>query len=218
MKPHAGQPVETRGPRPEDARAAVIMIHGRNAMPRSILELVSLIGLEDVHYVAPAAADNTWYPYSFLSEIEKNEPGISSGYFVIDGLVNDLIGRGLPRDRIALLGFSQGGCLASTYAARHAQRYGGVFALSGGLIGPPGTVWDFPGSFEGTPVFLGCSDIDHHIPKERVEESARVFERMGAEVTMRLYPNMAHTVNNDEIIFVRQTLDAVRSEGVRSKE
>jgi predicted esterase len=209
MQPHVGQPVETRGPKPEEARAAVIMIHGRNAMPRSILELVSLIGLKDVHYVAPAAANNTWYPYSFLSEIEKNEPGISSGYFVIDGLVNDLLARGLTRERILLLGFSQGGCLASTYAARHAARYGGVFALSGGLIGPPGTEWNFNGSFEGTPVFLGCSDIDSHIPAERVEESAEVFRRMGANVTKRIYPNMAHTVNNDEIIFVKQILSSI---------
>ena len=178
-------------------------------MPSSILELVSLIGLKDVHYAAPAAANNTWYPYSFLSEIAKNEPGISSGYFVIDALVNDLLARGLTRERIVLLGFSQGGCLASTYAARHAARYGGVFALSGGLIGPPGTEWDFPGSFDNTPVFLGCSDIDNHIPAERVEESAEVFRRMGATVTMKLYPNMAHTVNNDEVLFIRQVLTSI---------
>jgi predicted esterase len=209
MLPHAGQPIETRGPKPEDARAAMIMIHGRNAMPRSILELVSLIGAKDVHYVAPAAANNTWYPYSFLTEVAKNEPGISSGYFVIDSLVNDLLARGLSRERILLLGFSQGGCLASTYAARHAARYGGVFALSAGLIGPPGTEWNFPGSFDNTPVFLGCSDIDNHIPKERVEESAEVFKRMGANVTMRIYPNMAHTVNNDEVVFIRHTLETI---------
>lgn len=206
MKPHAGQPFDTRGPAPERSRAAMIMIHGRNATPASILELVSLIDVPDIHFVAPAAAGNTWYPYSFLSDIEKNEPGISSGYFVIDGLVDDLIARGVPRDRIYLLGFSQGACLASTWAARHPARWGGVFALSGGLIGPPGTSWDFPGSFEGTPVFLGCSDVDGHIPKERVEESAGVFRRMGATVTMRLYASMGHTVNNDEIMFLRETL------------
>lgn len=206
MRPHAGQPVATLGPDPETCRGAVIMIHGRNATPASILELVSLIGASDMHYVAPAAAGNTWYPYSFLTEIEKNEPGISSGYFVIDGLVNDLTARGVPREKIFLLGFSQGGCLASTYAVRHAARYGGVFALSGGLIGPPGTTWEFPGSFAGTPVFLGCSDVDGHIPKERVEESAEVFRRMKAAVTMRLYPSMGHTVNTDEVAFIKQTL------------
>jgi predicted esterase len=184
----------------------MIMIHGRGATPASILELVSLIGASDIHCVAPAAAGNTWYPYSFLTDIEKNEPGISSGYSVIDGLVKGLVDRGLPRERICLLGFSQGGCLASTYAVRHAARYGGVFALSGGLIGPPGTTWDFPGSFADTPVFLGCSDVDGHVPKERVEESAEVFRRMKAAVTMRLYPSMGHTVNTDEVAFIRQTL------------
>jgi len=209
MKPHAQQPVGTSGPPPEKSRGAVIMIHGRNATPASILELVSLIGAPDIHFVAPAAANNTWYPFSFLAEIEQNEPGISSGYFVIDGLVNDLIARGVARERIFLLGFSQGGCLASTYAARHAARYGGVFALSGGLIGPPGTTWSFPGSFDGTPVFLGCSDVDGHIPKERVEESAVVFRRMKADVTMRMYPGMGHTVNTDEVVFIRQTLTTI---------
>ena len=206
MRPHTGQPVATLGPDPEKSRAAMIMIHGRNATPASILELVSLIGVPDIHYVAPAAADNTWYPYSFLEDIEKNEPGISSGYSVIDGLVKDLMGRGLQREQIFLLGFSQGACLASTYAVRHAARYGGVFALSGGLIGPPGTSWDFPGSFDGTPVFLGCSDVDGHIPKERVEESAEVFRRMKAAVTLRLYAGMGHTVSVDEVTFIRQTL------------
>jgi predicted esterase len=187
----------------------MIMIHGRNATPASILELVSLIGVDDIHYVAPAAAGNTWYPYSFLTDIAQNEPGISSGYAVIDGLVTDLTARGLPRERIFLLGFSQGGCLASTWAVRHAARYGGVFALSGGLIGPPGTTWDFPGSFDGTPVFLGCSDVDGHIPKERVEMSAEVFRRMKASVTMRLYPGMGHTVNTDEVLFIRNTLASI---------
>jgi len=202
--------VATNGARPEDCAGAVIMIHGRNATPASILELVSLIGVPDIHYVAPAAADHTWYPYSFLTEIAKNEPGISSGFSVIDGLVQDLTTRGVPRERIFLLGFSQGACLASTWAARHAARWGGVFALSGGLIGPSGTAWDFAGSFEGTPVFLGCSDVDGHIPKERVEESAGVFRKMGAAVTMRLYPGMGHTVNNDEIMFLRETLATAR--------
>jgi len=209
IPPHANQPTATLGPRTEESKGAMIMIHGRNATPSSILELVSLIGARDIHYVAPAAANNTWYPFSFLAEIEKNEPGISSGYSVIDGLVSDLMGSGLPRERIFLLGFSQGGCLASTWAARHAARYGGVFALSGGLIGPPGTTWDFPGSFDATPVFLGCSDVDGHIPKERVQESADIFRQMKASVTMKLYSGMGHTVNNDEVVFIRQTLATI---------
>jgi predicted esterase len=185
------------------------MVHGRNATPASILELVSLIGVPDIHYVAPAAANNTWYPFSFLVDIDRNEPGISSGFFVVDGLVDDLVSRGVSRERICLLGFSQGGCLATTYAVRHARRYGGVFGLSAGLIGPPGTRWNFQGSFDGMPVFLGCSDVDGHIPKERVDESAEVFERMGAAVTKRLYAGMGHTVNTDEVVFIRETLETI---------
>jgi predicted esterase len=193
---HAGRPLAS-------ARAAMIMIHGRNATPRSILELAGPLHHPDFAYLAPAAAGNTWYPYSFLAEIEENEPGISSGIAVIDRLVSQVADQGIPRSRIMLLGFSQGGCLAATYAVRHAHRYGGVMILSGGLIGPPGTSWEHEGSFAGTPVFLGCSDVDAHIPMERVEESAEVFRRMGAVVTRRFYPGMGHLVNDDELSFVR---------------
>lgn len=193
---HTGQPLAS-------ARAALIMIHGRNATPRSILELAGPLHHPDFAYLAPAAAGNTWYPYSFLAEIEKNEPGISSGIAVIDRLVSQVAEQGIPRSRMMLLGFSQGACLAATYAVRHADRYGGVMILSGGLIGPPGTSWEHEGNFAGTPVFLGCSDVDAHIPMERVEESAEVFRRMGAEVTRRFYPGMGHTVNDDELSFIR---------------
>lgn len=201
--PHSTQPVMHTGQPLASARAALIMIHGRNATPRSILELAGPLHHPDFAYLAPAAAGNTWYPYSFLAEIEKNEPGISSGIAVIDRLVNQVAEQGIPRSRMMLLGFSQGGCLAATYAVRHADRYGGVMILSGGLIGPPGTSWEHGGSFAGTPVFLGCSDVDAHIPMERVEESAEVFRRMGAEVTRRFYPGMGHTINDDELSFVR---------------
>ena len=200
--PHDRQPVLSLGPRPEDARAAMIMIHGRNARPENILELAGPLNQSGFCYLAPAAADHTWYPFSFLAPIAQNEPGISSGIATIHRLVQSVVAAGLPKSRICLLGFSQGACLASTYAVRHADRFGGVFALSGGLIGPPGTKWDYPGSFNGSPVFLGCSDVDPHIPKARVEESAEVFRRMGAAVTARLYPGMGHTVNEDELEFV----------------
>ena len=199
---HDRQPVLSLGPKPEEARAAMIMIHGRNAPAESILELARHLDQPGFCYLAPAAANNTWYPYSFLAPIAQNEPGISSGIATIHRLVQSVVAAGVPTSRVCLLGFSQGACLASTYAVRHADRFGGVFALSGGLIGPPGTSWGYPGSFDGTPVFLGCSDIDPHIPKERVEESATVFRRMGAAVTARLYPGMGHTVNEDELEFV----------------
>lgn len=209
MKPHGGQPVATAGRPLGESRAAVIMVHGRGASPANILELVPLLNRPAFTYLAPSAAGQTWYPYSFLTAIAKNEPGLSSGLAVLDELVTDLETRGVSRDHIVLLGFSQGACLSAEFAVRHAGRYGGVIAFSGGLIGPPGTTWDVAGSFDGTPVFLGCSDVDPHIPKARVEESAAVFDRLGAKVTMRLYPGMGHLVNDDEIACAQDVMDQV---------
>jgi predicted esterase len=212
MEPHAGQPVLTLGPGLESSRAAMIMIHGRNAGPRNILDLAGVLHHPDFTYLAPAAAGGTWYPFSFLAETTRNEPGLSSGLWVINRLVQDIVAKGIPRRRIILLGFSQGACLSSEYAVRHAERLGGLVAYSGGLIGPPGTVWDHPGTFDGTPVFLGCSDVDAHVPKARVDESAAVFSRMGAAVTERIYPGMGHQVNEDELEFTRELMAAVSRE------
>lgn len=196
----AGEPLET-------SRAVVVMVHGRGAGPRNILELAPLLARPGVAYLAPAATNNTWYPLSFLSEIARNEPSLSSALDMLDAIVAGLLARGVPRNRIVLLGFSQGACLSGEFAVRHAGRYGGVVMLSGGLIGPPGATWHHPGSFDGTPVFLGCSDTDAHVPKERVSESADVFTRMGADVTLRIYPGMGHLVNDDEVMAAREVLD-----------
>ena len=190
----------------------VIMVHGRNATPANILDLLPRLDRPDLTYLAPSAAGRTWYPLSFMAEKEKNEPGLSSGLWVLEHLVEDVVARGVPRPHIALLGFSQGACLTAEFAVRHAHRYGGVILYSGGVIGPPGTVWDYPGSFAGTPVFLGCSDVDNHVPKTRVDESAAVFTRMGASVTERIYPQMGHTVNDDEIDFTRGLLSQLGRE------
>ena len=160
--------------------------------------------------MAPQAAGHTWYPYSFLAPIEQNEPGISSGLGVLAGLVEDLGRAGVPASRVGVLGFSQGACLSLEFAARHADRYAAVVGLSGGLIGPPGTPRDYAGSLAGTPVFLGCSDIDAHIPVERVRESATVFRRLEASVDERIYPRMGHTINQDELDAVRDLLSAGR--------
>jgi predicted esterase len=185
------------------------MVHGRHAAPRNILDLVPRLARPRFTYLAPAAANQTWYPYSFMSDISTNEPGISSGLFVLDHLVQDLAAKGFPPRRVVLLGFSQGACLTAEFAVRHADRFGGVVIFSGGLIGPTGTTWDESRSFDGTPVFLGCSDVDSHVPKTRVDESAGVFARMGAAVTERIYPGMGHLVNDDEIASAQAILDAV---------
>ena len=210
MQPHAGQSILRSGAEPRDARAAMIMIHGRNAGPANILDLVSVLARPEFLYVAPAASGGTWYPFSFMAPRDQNEPGISSGLFVIESLVSDLLAQGLPSHKLMLLGFSQGACLTSEFSIRHPRRYGGVMALSGGLIGPPGTTWDdVTTSLDGTPVFLGCSDVDPHIPAERVLESEAVFRRLGASVTQKLYPAMGHTISSDEIAHVQEVMDTV---------
>ena len=206
--PHAGQPVLRKGPAPAQARLAVILVHGRGDSAAGILGLADEFDIADVTWVAPQAAGNTWYPYPFMSPMTQNEPGLSSGLGVIGSLVKTLGADGIQPDRIVLMGFSQGACLAQEFAARHARRYHAVIGLSGGLIGPPGTPRDYPGGFDGTPVFLGCSDIDPHIPVERVNESAEVFRRMGAVVDERIYPRLGHTVNYDDIEAVRALLNA----------
>ena len=206
VPPHAGQGVAHTGAPLENARAAVIMIHGRGARPASILELVPVIGHEGVTYLAPAASGGTWYPKSFMAPTEENEPGISSGIDVVHALIDDVVAAGIPTERIVLLGFSQGACLTSTAAQRRPARYGGIIVFSGGLIGPPGTAWAESGDFQSTPVFFGCSDVDAHVPESRVRESAEVFTRMGADVTTRIYPGMGHLVNEDEAAFARTLL------------
>jgi predicted esterase len=203
---HRGQPVLTLGPVPQTARLTMIMAHGRGASAEDMLGLATELRTTEVAFLAPQAGGRTWYPSSFLSPIPDNEPWLTSALGVIAGLVDGLTAQGVPHERIALIGFSQGACLSLEFAARHPQRYAAVIGLSGGLIGPPGTPRDYPGSFAGAPVFLGCSDIDPHIPLARVQESAAVFLRMGALVDERIYPRMGHTVNEDEIGAVRELL------------
>src|SRR6478736_5279478 len=204
--PHAAQKPLWRGPAPSAARLAVMLVHGRGGSASEMLTLGDELGFSDIAWVAPQAAGHTWYPHSFLAPIEQNEPGISSGLRVLAGLVAELGRAGVPASRVGVLGFSQGACLSLEFAARHADRYAAVVGLSGGLIGPPGTPRDYVGSLSGTPVFLGCSDIDPHIPVERVRESGTVFRRLNATVDERIYPRMGHTINEDELEAVRALL------------
>jgi phospholipase/carboxylesterase len=201
--PHQGQPVLAAGIPLDQANAAMVMIHGRGATAESILTLMPALGVPGFAFLAPQARGNTWYPNSFLAPIQSNEPGISSGMQAIGDVLARIGAAGVPLDRTFLLGFSQGACLALEFTARHARRYGGVAGLSGGLIGPEGTPRNYAGTLEGTPVFLGCSDIDSHIPAARVLATAEVMRKLGGQVTARLYPGMGHTINEDEIAAVR---------------
>ena len=207
--PHEGQPLLMGGEALDQAAAAMVMVHGRGASAEDILELAGELKQAGFAYLAPQAAQHSWYPNSFLAPIPSNEPGLSSGLAVIASILAQLSEVRIPAERIILLGFSQGACLTLEFAARNARRYGGLVGLSGGLIGPDATPRDYAGSLGGTPVFLGCSDSDFHIPKERVEHSAGVLQRLGGSVTKRLYPRMGHTVNRDEIRYVQGMMAAL---------
>jgi phospholipase/carboxylesterase len=214
MALHEDWPVLSSGAPLATARAAMVMLHGRGATAKDILSLAPYFETTGVAYLAPQAANDTWYPYPFTTPMERNEPWLSSALARVDQMVGLVRDAGIAGHHVYLLGFSQGACLALEYAARHAQRFGGVFGLSGGLIGPGGTSRDYPGHMNGTPVFLGCSDVDFHIAKERVIEASEIFDRLGAAVVMRLYPNMGHTVNDDEIEFIRELLANSETSGV----
>jgi predicted esterase len=186
----------------------MILLHGRGAGADDILALADEFRTTDIAYLAPQASGNSWYPYSFLAPLETNEPWLTSALTLLEKLVAALGDQGVPSERVGFLGFSQGACLSLEFAARHARRYAAVIGLSGGLIGPPGTARDYSGGFDGTPVFLGCSDVDPHIPLERVHETAEVFKATNASVDERIYRGMGHTVNADEIAAVRAVLVA----------
>ena len=191
------------------AKAAMLMAHGRGATAQDILTLVPELHHADFAYLAPQADGNAWYPYRFMEPLERNQPWLSSALRRLETVLAQIAAAGIPPERTILLGFSQGACLTLEFAARHAQRYGGLAGLSGGLIGPDDTPRDYPGSLAGTPVFLGCSDVDPHIPKERVDDSAQVLRRLGGQVTEKLYPNLAHTVNGDELKLLRGMMAAL---------
>lgn len=207
---HDGRALTFSGAPLNEASAAVLMLHGRGDSARGILSLADVLATAGVAYAAPEAEANTWYPYSFLMPFERNEPYLSSALRAVQDALAELEATGLARENIVLLGFSQGACLALESAARHATRYGGVIALSGGLIGLDGTPRDYAGSLDGTPVFLGCSDVDAHIPEARVRESAEVMERLGGAVDLRIYPGMGHTINQDEIDAAKGIIQGAR--------
>ena len=200
---HKNQHVLHYGTLLDDAKAVMIMVHGRGASAHDILSLAYEIALPNIAYIAPQAKGNTWYPYSFLSPVEMNEPDLSSGLAVIDSIFESLHQKGFASEQIYLLGFSQGACLSLEYAARNPRKYGGVLGLSGGVIGEALDQNNYSGNLKGTEVFLGCSDVDPHIPLQRVNETEMIFTELNAKVTKRIYKGMPHTVNEDEIEFVK---------------
>jgi phospholipase/carboxylesterase len=204
--PHQEQPLVTAGAPSDAAEAALVLVHGRGATAQSIVELADEFHHHGTAYFAPQAARNTWYPNRFTAPVESNEPGRSSGLQAIDDAVAAANDAGIPTERIVVLGFSQGACLASEYVARNPRRYGGLAVLSGGLVGDSVDPSDYEGELEGTPVFLGCSDVDPHIPEERVHESTEIFEQLGGNVTERIYEGMGHGIDQDEIDHVSEMI------------
>jgi phospholipase/carboxylesterase len=195
-----GQPLD-------QANKVLILTHGRGSSARDMLALTQHLDASGFAFVAPQATGGTWYPYSFLAPIAQNEPNLSSALAVLHGLRGRLMDDfNVKPSQIYWLGFSQGACLTLEFAARHPMSYGGVFGLSGGLIGPDDALQNVDGSLTDVPVFLGCSDVDPHIPKNRVLDTAAILRQMGASVTTRLYPNFGHSINEDELDNVKQIL------------
>jgi phospholipase/carboxylesterase len=218
--PHAEAPVLHAGPALEKSAACVVLLHGRGATADSILDLARVLDRPECTFLAPQAASvgygPAWYPYSFLAPLVENEPWLSSALAMVGRLLDRLEGVGVPAEQVVLAGFSQGACLATEFAARHARRYGGVVGLSGGLIGngerpgvdpPADKLFEYDGDLAGTPVFLGCSDRDAHIPVDRVHTTAEMLGAMGGAVDIRIYEGMGHTVNDDEVEAFRGLLD-----------
>jgi predicted esterase len=210
--PHADQPIASAGVPIEKADLVLLLIHGRGASAQSMLSLYEALELKNISALAPQAASGTWYPNSFLAPLESNQPFLDSALGKIESIISNLIAKNIPSQRIALLGFSQGACLTCEFVARHPRRYAAVIGLTGGLIGPPDTPRNYPGSLADTPVFLGTSDPDPHVPFERVKETETVLKKMGAAVELRRYPDMLHTINDDELDASRTLLQRVIEE------
>jgi phospholipase/carboxylesterase len=200
-----GQRIVEAGENLRSARAAMVLLHGRGATAEDIMTIASEVQSPGWAFLAPQADGNTWYPNPFTAPIESNEPYLSAALETVSRVVKR-VETTVPTQRLVLLGFSQGASLTLTWSAQNARRYGAVIGLSGGLIGPDGTARDHPGSFDGTPVFLGCSDIDPYIPMPRVVESGEVLKRMGANVTVRFYPGMGHLVSIEELQTIRELM------------
>jgi phospholipase/carboxylesterase len=206
--PHLGQPVLASGAPLEGCRAAALLFHGRGRTPEEMIALAARMAVPGVAYLAPTAAGNSWYPYSFLEPLERNEPALTHALAAYAAFVGELLARGIDRGRLVLIGFSQGACLTAEYAVRHTGRYGGVVLFTGGLIGPPGTRWEQSGAFDGTPIFLGGSMVDAFVPVARMRESAAIFRALGAQVTEQFYDQAGHIVTDGELVAARAIMQS----------
>lgn len=208
--PHQGSPVLSAGCALSGAQRGLILLHGRGAAADDMLGLAQAFTLPpDLAVLAPQASGYVWYPQRFIVPPAQNEPHLSSALRRVDEVVGLALAAGIPAERIVIGGFSQGACLAAEYVIRSGRRWGGLLVFSGGFIGELGKARQPIARLDGTPVFLGCSDIDPHIPLSRVEETARLLEDMGAVVTKRIYPGMGHTINQDEITLAQQIISQV---------
>lgn len=202
---HTKQVIRT-GKQTGEATKALIMIHGRGGSAEDILGLAQYLPVNDFALFAPQATNNTWYPYSFLAAPKDNEPWLSSALEVVKEVVADVEATGIKKEDIYFLGFSQGACLTLEFVTRYANRYGGAVAFTGGLIGDKIYEQNYTGDFAGTPIFIGTSDPDPHVPVERVHASAEILSGMHAQVTKKIYKNMGHTINQDEINLVSELI------------
>lgn len=182
-----------------EADKVLLMLHGRGASAEDIIGLANYFPLQNAHIIAPQATNNAWYPYSFLAPLQNNEPWLSSAIDLLNNILSNVLDAGIQSQQVYVLGFSQGACLTLEFAARNAMKFGGVISFTGGLIGEQLNEKIYKGNFNGTKVFIGNSDKDPHVPLQRSEDSKMLMEKLGAQVTLKVYPNMPHTINQDEI-------------------
>ena len=209
--PHRDQPILLGGAPLAEATGALVLLHGRGGSAQEMLTLARDLQASSptgLAWLVPEAAGRLWYPFSLLEKVERNRPALNSALGLVKRVMEKIAAANLAPERVVLLGFSQGASVALEFAARNAQRYGGIVALSGALLGPEGTPREYEGSLAGTPLFLGHGDSDPNLPKRRVDETATVFERLGAVVTKKMYPGLGHAMNGDELARAREMLRA----------
>lgn len=191
--------IQAAGKAINDAKKALIMIHGRGADAQDILGLASSLNVSEYALLAPQATNHTWYPYSFMAKPGQNEPWLSSALDLLKELVDEVTEKGITAENIYFLGFSQGACLTLEFVTRHAKKYGGIAAFTGGLIGDVINQENYSGDFNGTPIFIGTGNPDPHVPVTRVHETVRILEKMNATVSLEIYNGRPHTITQEEI-------------------